>query len=126
MLLSFSLNNRIQLISSDTDTATETVISGVTASPPRHLCRPRYGLDAASVLDNVAYARAHNTEHQLELLAMAAGLMASARFSIVIVDSATALFRWVPEGMLLSFCSYARYRTTNFLTVLASHLTRFQ
>lgn len=45
------------------------------------------------VLDNVAYARAHNTEHQQQLLAMAAGLMADSRFALVVVDSATALFR---------------------------------
>lgn len=50
-------------------------------------------MDASSVLDNVAYARAHNTEHQLELVSQAAGLMSESRFALIIVDSATSLFR---------------------------------
>eukprot|EP00889_Picochlorum_renovo_P001454 jgi/Picre1/28484/NNA_003888.t1 len=53
----------------------------------------RYGMDQEEVLENVAYARAHNTEHQQELLVNAAALMAESRFSLIIVDSATALFR---------------------------------
>ncbi|KAG2429936.1 hypothetical protein HYH02_013887 [Chlamydomonas schloesseri] len=53
----------------------------------------RYGLSPDDVLNNVAYARAHNTEHQMRLLQDAAGMMADARFSLVVVDSATALYR---------------------------------
>ncbi|KAL6774488.1 RAD51 [Auxenochlorella protothecoides x Auxenochlorella symbiontica] len=53
----------------------------------------RYGLNAQDVLDNVAYARAHNTEHQQALLLSAAAMMTESRFAVVIVDSATALFR---------------------------------
>ncbi|KAF6255447.1 putative DNA repair protein rad51 [Scenedesmus sp. NREL 46B-D3] len=53
----------------------------------------RYGLSVNDVLDNVAYARAHNTEHQCSLLQAAAGMMAESRFALVIVDSATALYR---------------------------------
>lgn len=45
------------------------------------------------MLDNVAYARAHNTDHQAQLLMAAAGMMSEARFALVIVDSATALYR---------------------------------
>jgi DNA repair protein RAD51 len=45
------------------------------------------------VLDNVAYARAHNTEHQCSLLQHAAAMMSESRFALVIVDSATALYR---------------------------------
>lgn len=45
------------------------------------------------VLDNVAYARAHNTDHQQTLLAHAAGMMADSRFALIVVDSATALHR---------------------------------
>ena len=37
------------------------------------------GLNPADVLDNVAYAKAHNTDHQLELLSAAAGMMAESR-----------------------------------------------
>lgn len=53
----------------------------------------RYGLSIPDVLDNVAYARAHNTEHQMQLLVAAASMMAEARFALIVVDSATALFR---------------------------------
>jgi DNA repair protein RAD51 len=53
----------------------------------------RYGLNPQDVLDNVAYARAHNTEHQQQLLIQAAAMMAESRFAVLIVDSATALFR---------------------------------
>ncbi|CEG39597.1 dna repair protein rad51 [Plasmopara halstedii] len=53
----------------------------------------RYGLDGASVLDNVAFARAYNSEHQMQLLIQASAMMAESRFALVIVDSATALFR---------------------------------
>lgn len=45
------------------------------------------------MLDNVAYARAHNTEHQCSLLQHAAAMMSESRFALVIVDSATALYR---------------------------------
>ena len=45
------------------------------------------------VLDNVAYARAYNTEHQMTLLTQAASMMAESRYALLIVDSATALFR---------------------------------
>ena len=36
-------------------------------------------LSPPDVLDNVAYAKAHNTDHQLELLTAAAGMMAESR-----------------------------------------------
>lgn len=45
------------------------------------------------VLDNVAYARAHNTDHQGQLLMQAASMMADARFALIIIDSVTALYR---------------------------------
>ena len=53
----------------------------------------RFGLDPQEVLDNVAYARAYNAEHQMTLLTQAASMMAAARFSMLIVDSATSLYR---------------------------------
>ena len=64
----------------------------------------RFGLDPEAVLENVAYARAHNTEHQQSLLVQAAAMMAETRFSLVIVDSATALFRteYLGRGELAS------------------------
>ena len=53
----------------------------------------RYGLDAEKVMDNVAFARAHNTDQQNKLLMQAAALMCENRFALLIVDSATALYR---------------------------------
>jgi DNA repair protein RAD51 len=53
----------------------------------------RYGLSGEEVLDNVAYARAYNSDHQLQLLQQAAQMMTETRFSLLIVDSATSLYR---------------------------------
>ena len=53
----------------------------------------RYGLVPHDVLDNVAYARAHNTDHQGQLLMAAASMMADSRFALIVVDSVTALYR---------------------------------
>lgn len=39
----------------------------------------RYGLSGSDVLDNVAYARAYNTDHQMELLINAAAMMSESR-----------------------------------------------
>lgn len=53
----------------------------------------RYKMNATEVLDNIAYARAYTTDHQTQLLYTAAAMMAESRYSLVIVDSATALYR---------------------------------
>jgi DNA repair protein RAD51 len=53
----------------------------------------RYKLSPNEVLDNVAYARCHNTDHQLALLVQAAAMMAESRYSLLIVDSIMALYR---------------------------------
>ncbi|KAI9498125.1 DNA recombination and repair protein Rad51, partial [Zychaea mexicana] len=53
----------------------------------------RYTLSTETTLDNVAYARAYNADHQSALLVQACALMAETRFAILIVDSAIALFR---------------------------------
>ncbi|OZJ06257.1 DNA repair protein rhp51 [Bifiguratus adelaidae] len=53
----------------------------------------RFGLNGEDVLDNVAYARAYNTDHQTALLVQASAMMAESRFSLLIVDSAMALYR---------------------------------
>ena len=64
-------------------------------SPDLTLWMPggRYGMNPDDVLDNVAYARAHNTEQQGDLLMAAASMLSESRFAIIIVDSATALYR---------------------------------
>lgn len=53
----------------------------------------RFGLAESDVLDNVAVARAQNSEHQMQLLTQASAMMIESRFSLIIVDSATNLFR---------------------------------
>lgn len=40
----------------------------------------RYNLSGADVLDNVAYARAYNTDHQSQLLLQAAAMMSETRY----------------------------------------------
>ena len=40
----------------------------------------RFGLNGADVLENVAYARAYNTDHQSRLLLEAASMMVEARY----------------------------------------------
>lgn len=39
----------------------------------------RYKMSPTEILDNVAYARAHNTDHQTQLLVQAAAMMAESR-----------------------------------------------
>ena len=53
----------------------------------------RFGLDPKEVIENVFYARAYNSDHQNRLLFQVCGLMCEHKFSLLIVDSATALYR---------------------------------
>jgi len=53
----------------------------------------RYNLSGPDVLDNVAYARAYNSDHQTQLLFQAAAMMAESRYALLIVDSSTNLYR---------------------------------
>jgi DNA repair protein RAD51 len=53
----------------------------------------RFGLNGEEVLDNVAYARAYNSDHQLALLTQASAMMSESRYALLVVDSATALYR---------------------------------
>ncbi|XP_042886472.1 DNA repair protein RAD51 homolog A-like [Penaeus japonicus] len=53
----------------------------------------KFGLNGADVLDNVAYARAYNSDHQTQLLIQAAAMMAESRYALCIIDSAMALYR---------------------------------
>lgn len=41
----------------------------------------------------MAYARAYNSEHQLQLLSEAAGMLSETRFGLIVIDSATGLYR---------------------------------
>lgn len=53
----------------------------------------RFGLDPNQALDNVSFARAFNSDHQMQLLQQACALMAETRYALIVVDSATALYR---------------------------------
>ncbi|KAL4459840.1 hypothetical protein ABPG74_003366 [Tetrahymena malaccensis] len=53
----------------------------------------RFGLDPQECMENVAYARAFNCDQQNKLLVQAAALMAESKYALLIVDSATALYR---------------------------------
>eukprot|EP01088_Endostelium_zonatum_P016890 TRINITY_DN4750_c0_g1_i1.p1 TRINITY_DN4750_c0_g1~~TRINITY_DN4750_c0_g1_i1.p1 ORF type:complete len:354 (-),score=84.22 TRINITY_DN4750_c0_g1_i1:57-1118(-) len=53
----------------------------------------RYGLDSQDVLKNVAYARAYNSDHQSRLLVEASAMMATDHYALLVVDSATSLYR---------------------------------
>lgn len=57
------------------------------------LIAQRYGMNPDDCLDNVAYARAYNTEHQYNLLTQAAQMMSESRFSLLVVDSIMSLYR---------------------------------
>lgn len=53
----------------------------------------RYDLNKEDVLSNIWVARAHNKEQQFQLLIQAASLMPEHRYALLIVDSATGLYR---------------------------------
>lgn len=42
----------------------------------------RFGLDTESALDNIAYARAYNVDHQMSLLQQASALMSESRYAL--------------------------------------------
>lgn len=58
----------------------------------------RFGLSVEDTLENISYAKAMSSEHQMALLDQAAVLMAETRYALCIVDSATALFRTDFQG----------------------------
>ncbi|KAI0989078.1 hypothetical protein GJ496_004485 [Pomphorhynchus laevis] len=53
----------------------------------------KLSLSGPDVLDNIAYARAYNTDHQQQLLIMASSMMCDSRYALLIIDSATSLYR---------------------------------
>jgi DNA repair protein RAD51 len=55
-------------------------------------------MDVEDVMNNIAYARAHNVDHQNTLLVAASQMLAENRFAVIIVDSATALYRVEYKG----------------------------
>lgn len=63
-----------------------------------------YKLDESVVLGNVAVAKCFNTDHQTNLLHEAAAMMSEHRYALIIVDSATHLYRtdFIGRGELAS------------------------
>jgi DNA repair protein RAD51 len=63
-----------------------------------------YKLDQSTVLGNVAVAKCFNTDHQTNLLHEAAAMMSEHRYALIIVDSATHLYRtdFIGRGELAS------------------------
>jgi len=53
----------------------------------------RYNISPEEALDHIIYARAYTHEHQDALIAAAASKMVEERYSLIVVDSITALFR---------------------------------
>ena len=47
----------------------------------------RFGLNGADVLENVAYARAYNTDHQSRLLLEAASMMVETRYTLPLLSN---------------------------------------
>ncbi|KAI3382718.1 hypothetical protein SNEBB_006912 [Seison nebaliae] len=58
----------------------------------------RYNLDPNAVLNNISYTKVPNSEAQMQLLQQAAEIMIQARYAILVVDSATELFRTDYQG----------------------------
>lgn len=53
----------------------------------------RFKMNSEEVLENICYARAYNTDHQLDLITKASGMLAKTRFALVIIDSCTNYYR---------------------------------
>ena len=55
----------------------------------------RFGLDPDEALDNVIYARAFNTEHQMDLITLLAAKFSErpGEYRLLVVDSIISLFR---------------------------------
>lgn len=83
----------------------------------------RFDLNPDDVLDNIVVARAYTSEHQLELLDHVAARMAADRFALLIVDSATALFRvdFTGRGELAT----RQQRLNQFMSALAKIAEQF-
>lgn len=83
----------------------------------------RFEVSAEDVLDNILVARAYTSEMQIELLQHVAARMASDRFALLIVDSATALFRvdYTGRGELAN----RQQRLNQFMSGLAKIAEQF-
>lgn len=53
----------------------------------------RYEMDPEACLENISYARALNSEHQMELVEQLGGELSSSEYRLIVVDSIMANFR---------------------------------
>ena len=65
----------------------------------------RYGLSGSDVLDNVAYARAYNTDHQGQLLLQASAMMAESRYGCVCVCGSVCVCVCVCARVCVCVCA---------------------
>lgn len=59
----------------------------------------RYGLNGEEVLDNVAYARAYNADHQQALLTNASALMSESRLDPLVFLVACLMYVFPPGSV---------------------------
>jgi hypothetical protein len=67
---------------------------------PKNVLFSRYGLSGSDVLDNVAYARGFNTDHQTQLLYQASAMMVESRY--VLSEHTTYVPRTLPLNLVNS------------------------
>lgn len=67
----------------------------------------RYGLNGEEVLDNVAYARAYNADHQQQLLVTASALMAESRLGSLLNNIFAVVADLPSIGLLFSLSTLA-------------------
>jgi RecA/RadA recombinase len=62
----------------------------------------RFGVDPENALENISYARAVNSEHQMELLNRVAEYFVNNEYRLLVIDSIISLFRvdYVGRGEL--------------------------
>ena len=77
----------------------------------------RYGLCGSDVLDNVAYARAYNTDHQLKLLVDACALKTQTRYNTH--TRRNFLFKKCEQNKILE--EKKNYNFKNLLLILDMH-----
>lgn len=53
----------------------------------------RFGVDPTICLENISYARALNSEHQMELIEEIGASFADGSYRLLVIDSIMALFR---------------------------------
>ena len=53
----------------------------------------KLGLDPAQVLDNITYLRLYNSDDQVDVFSSMTQRLAEEKYSLIICDSATSLFR---------------------------------